>query len=122
MDNAGNEILRFGTYGNIDDWKALEGRWARPRLFRCPGPARWTQPTATSTWPIMPMWGYYDCEKPSRRRRRRRRDNEDEEYPPTAIWEALKPHDHPAAGIRFPISDRQEHIYPRNKNSRNTTG
>lgn len=27
MDNSGNEILRFGTYGNIDDWRKLEGRW-----------------------------------------------------------------------------------------------
>ncbi|MBL8025510.1 MAG: T9SS type A sorting domain-containing protein [Fibrobacteres bacterium] len=27
MDNEGNEILRFGTYGNIDDWLAIEGQW-----------------------------------------------------------------------------------------------
>lgn len=26
MDNGGNEILHFGAYGNIDDWRALEGR------------------------------------------------------------------------------------------------
>ena len=32
MDNAGNEILRFGTYGNIDDWKALEGRWSEAKV------------------------------------------------------------------------------------------
>jgi hypothetical protein len=31
MDNAGNEILRFGTYGNIDDWRALEGRWGEAK-------------------------------------------------------------------------------------------
>jgi hypothetical protein len=33
MDNAGNEILRFGTYGNIDDWKALEGRWGEAKAI-----------------------------------------------------------------------------------------
>lgn len=31
MDNAGNEILRFGTYGNIDDWQALDGRWGEAK-------------------------------------------------------------------------------------------
>lgn len=33
MDNAGNEILRFGTYGNIDDWRKLEGRWAEAKAI-----------------------------------------------------------------------------------------
>jgi hypothetical protein len=33
MDNSGNEILRFGTYGNIDDWKALEGRWSEAKTI-----------------------------------------------------------------------------------------
>ncbi len=32
MDNAGNEILRFGTYGNIDDWRKLEGRWNEAKV------------------------------------------------------------------------------------------
>jgi hypothetical protein len=32
MDNAGNEILRFGTYGNIDDWRKLEGRWGEAKV------------------------------------------------------------------------------------------
>lgn len=33
MDNAGNEILRFGTYGNIDNWKELEGRWSETKTI-----------------------------------------------------------------------------------------
>lgn len=33
MDNAGNEILRFGTYGNIDDWRKLEGRWSEAKAI-----------------------------------------------------------------------------------------
>jgi hypothetical protein len=33
MDNSGNEILRFGTYGNIDDWRALEGRWSEAKTI-----------------------------------------------------------------------------------------
>jgi hypothetical protein len=28
MDNEGNELLKFGTYGNLDAWLALEGNWS----------------------------------------------------------------------------------------------
>lgn len=47
MDNAGNEILRFGTYGNIDDWRALEGRWSEAKTipFSWPGAV-----DATDSW------------------------------------------------------------------------
>ena len=47
MDNAGNEILRFGTYGNIDDWRKLEGRWSEAKAI----PLSWPGAVdATDRW------------------------------------------------------------------------